>query len=244
MPRLHVVRETRRAGPNAGRRSEPSSRAIVTPRRMSTNPRGLPSEARLVRRSVILAISITLFAGCGPLRTWDAHTTSSPTPDPLDPTTLTGQRVATLGVVAPAALQGYGPALSHALVAALAEFTPPLPAQPIPDTLNALNQQGLAAESPTCFPASPGLACSSTSVCSHSTRRFEFATCSCLDWRDSTRSWSTVRDFRFEDRPGSDQHPSVVAPAVGHPNGPAALGVGWGSEGGERAPETRPYRSL
>jgi hypothetical protein len=99
-----------------------------------------------VRRSVILAISIALLAGCWPPRTWDAHTTSSLPAASLDLTTLTGERVATLGVVTPPALQGYGPALSHALVAALAEATPPLPAQPIPDTLNALNQQGLAAE--------------------------------------------------------------------------------------------------
>jgi hypothetical protein len=95
---------------------------------------------------VILALSIALVAGCGPPRTWDAHTTSWPTPASLDLTNLTGERVATLGVVAPPALQGLGPALSHALDAALAEVTPPLPAQPIPDTLNSLNQQGLATE--------------------------------------------------------------------------------------------------
>jgi hypothetical protein len=64
----------------------------------------------------------------------------------VDLTTLTSARVATLGVVAPSALQGYGPALSYALDAALAQVTPPLPAQPVPDTLNALNQQGLTAE--------------------------------------------------------------------------------------------------
>jgi len=65
---------------------------------------------------------------------------------PVDLTTLASERVATFGVVAPPALQGYGPALSHALVEALTQVTPPLPAQPIPDTLNALNQQGLIAE--------------------------------------------------------------------------------------------------
>src|SRR5262249_32357462 len=52
------------------------------------------------------------------------------------------------------------------------------------------------------------------------------------------------RVLRFENRPESDHHPSIVAPALGHPNGPVALGVGWRSQGGERAPETRPYRSL
>ena len=99
-----------------------------------------------MRGSAILAVSVVLFAGCGPLRTWDAHTTSSPMSAPVDLTTLASERVATFGVVAQPALQGYGPALSHALVVALAEATPPLPAQPIPDTLNALNEQGLTAE--------------------------------------------------------------------------------------------------
>ena len=99
-----------------------------------------------MRGSAILAISIALVPGCGPLRTWDAHTTSSPMSAPVDLTTLASERVATFGIVAPPALQGYGPALSHALVEALAQATPPLPAQPIPDTLNALNQQGLTAE--------------------------------------------------------------------------------------------------
>src|SRR5262249_34124356 len=47
--------------------------------------------SRFVRRSVILAISIALVAGCGPLRTWDAHTTSWPTPASLDLTNLTGE---------------------------------------------------------------------------------------------------------------------------------------------------------
>ena len=85
-----------------------------------------------MRRRAILAILIALFAGCGPPRTWDAHTTSSLPPASLDLSTLTGERVATFGVVAPPALQGLGP--------------PPLVAQPIPDTLNALNQQGLTGE--------------------------------------------------------------------------------------------------
>src|SRR5262245_23003377 len=99
-----------------------------------------------MRRSVVFAISTALLPGCGPLRTWDAHTTSSPMSPPVDLTTLASERVATFGVVAPPGLQGFGPALSHALGEALAQATPPLPAQPIPDTLNAINQQGLTAE--------------------------------------------------------------------------------------------------
>jgi hypothetical protein len=97
-----------------------------------------------VKPGGILTIALALLAGCGPLRTWDAHTTSSA--PSVDVATLTRESVATLGIVAPAALQGFGPALSHALVAALADVTPRVPAQPIPETLNALNEQGLAAE--------------------------------------------------------------------------------------------------
>src|SRR5262249_57130803 len=78
--------------------------------------------------------------------TWAAHPASAPMRARGDLTPLASERVVTFGVVAPPALQGYGPALSHALVVALAEATPPLPAQPIPDTLNALNEQGLTAE--------------------------------------------------------------------------------------------------
>src|SRR5262245_12228243 len=81
-------------------------RSLTPCRLASVAPTDLCSEARLVTRSTILAISFALLAGCGPPRTWDAHTTSSLMEAPLDPATLTGGRVATLGVVAPPALQG------------------------------------------------------------------------------------------------------------------------------------------
>jgi hypothetical protein len=99
--------------------------------------------ARLVKQSVILAISIPLLVGCSPLRTWDAHTTSSPMLPPLDVVSLAREPVATLGVVAPSGLQGFGPALSLALAAALADVTPSMRALPAVDTLNTLNEQGL-----------------------------------------------------------------------------------------------------
>jgi hypothetical protein len=96
--------------------------------------------------AVVAAVSIALLAGCGPLRTWDAHTTSVPAPPSLDVRGLTSEPLATLGVVAPAGLQGFGPALSQALVAALGNVAPPVPARPLPDTLNALNEHGLTGE--------------------------------------------------------------------------------------------------
>jgi hypothetical protein len=94
----------------------------------------------------LLAIFIALLAGCGPLRTWDAHTTSSPMPPSLDVTSLAREPVATFGVVNPGGVQGFGPALSLALAAALAEVTPSVRALPAADTLNILNEQGLAGQ--------------------------------------------------------------------------------------------------
>ena len=94
----------------------------------------------------MLATTIVALAGCGVLRTWDAHTTTTSSPAPLDVTTLVGEPVATLGVVASGGLGGHRPVLAHALAAALAEGLPSVPAQSIPETLNALNEHGLAAE--------------------------------------------------------------------------------------------------
>jgi hypothetical protein len=99
-----------------------------------------------VRRSVILAIAIALSAGCGPLRTWDAHTTCSPTPPSFDLATLAREPVATFGVVASAGLQGLAPALSLALAVALGDVTSSVPALPPVDTLNDLNEHGLAGQ--------------------------------------------------------------------------------------------------
>ena len=98
----------------------------------------------MTRIVAILAIAVAVLAGCGPLRTWDAHTTSSS--PPLDVARLSHEPVATLGVLVPAGLQDFRPVLSHALVEAVAEAIPSVPAYPIYDTLNALNEHGLAAE--------------------------------------------------------------------------------------------------
>src|SRR5262249_50316031 len=53
-----------------------------------------------------------------------------------------------------------------------------------------------------------------------------------------------VLELRVEDRPEADHHASGVGSAFGHSKRKVHLGVGWRSQGGERAPETRPYRSL
>jgi hypothetical protein len=59
---------------------------------------------------------------------------------------LAGEPVATLGVVAPASLQGLSPTLSLALATALAEVSPPIREIPTFETVNRLTDQGLAAE--------------------------------------------------------------------------------------------------
>jgi hypothetical protein len=72
------------------------------------------------------------------------HTTSTPKPQSPDAAELTRESVATLGLLAPASLQGFSPFLSHALVAALAEVAPPIRVSPAHQTVNRLNEQGLS----------------------------------------------------------------------------------------------------
>jgi hypothetical protein len=59
---------------------------------------------------------------------------------------LAREPVATFSPLAPAGLQGFSPFLSHALVAALADVTPPIRVSSAHDTTNRLNEQGLAGE--------------------------------------------------------------------------------------------------
>ena len=93
----------------------------------------------------ILALWTALFAGCVPVYLWETHTTSTPRPQAFDVAVLTREPVATLGPLTPAGLQGFNPVLSHALIAALAEASPPIKAIPTRETLNTLNEQALAA---------------------------------------------------------------------------------------------------
>jgi hypothetical protein len=69
-----------------------------------------------------------------------------PRPPALDVGELTQEPVATFGVLAPAGLQGFGPPLSQALTTALAEAAASLRGTSSLETVNALNEQGLAAE--------------------------------------------------------------------------------------------------
>ncbi len=94
----------------------------------------------------ILALAAALLAGCTPIYTWDTNTTSTPKPPSFDIGELSRQPVATVGVVAPGALQGYSTSLSHALVVSLAQVSPPIRAIAAYEVANALNDQGLATE--------------------------------------------------------------------------------------------------
>jgi len=76
----------------------------------------------------------------------DTHTTSTPRPQLFNVTELAREQVATLGLLTPAGLQGFNPPLSHALNAALSEVSPPIRGIAAYETVNVLNQQGLATE--------------------------------------------------------------------------------------------------
>jgi hypothetical protein len=100
---------------------------------------------RLVVRT-ILGFWIAFLAGCTPVYLSDTHTTSTPRPKSFDVTALAREPVAAFGLLTPAGLQGFNPSLSHALIAAMSEASPPLREIPTRETLNLLNEQGLAGE--------------------------------------------------------------------------------------------------
>jgi hypothetical protein len=97
-------------------------------------------------RGIIPPLAAALIVGCTPLYLSDTHTTSTPRPPSFNVTELAREQVATLGLLTPASLQGFNPPLSHALNAALSEASPPIRGIAAHETVNVLNQQGLAAE--------------------------------------------------------------------------------------------------
>lgn len=92
--------------------------------------------------------SVAMFsAGCStPFHLSDDHVTSAPRSSSLDIAVLACKPVATLGVVAPGAIQGLSPTVSHALFTALWKAAPPVRAIPTSETLNRLTDQGLAGD--------------------------------------------------------------------------------------------------
>ena len=96
------------------------------------------------RLVLVVALTGSLVAGCAPLHLTRTHTTSTPRPQPSDMLDLTHEPVSTLGLLAPASLQGFSPFLSHPLAVALADGAPQIHARPAQETMNRLNEQGLA----------------------------------------------------------------------------------------------------
>ena len=99
------------------------------------------SITRHIGGTVLALTAALLAAGCGPVYLSDTYATSTPRPESFNVGALGGEPVATLGVVAPASLQGLSPTLSLALAAALAEVSPPIREIPTFEAVNRLTDQ-------------------------------------------------------------------------------------------------------
>ena len=104
------------------------------------------SMSRRIGRTVLAFTAALLAAACGPVYLSDTYATSTPRLASFDVGALAGEPVATLGLVAPANLQGLSPTLSLALATTLAEVSPPIQEIPPLEALNRLSDQGLAAD--------------------------------------------------------------------------------------------------
>ena len=74
----------------------------------------------------------------------NTYITSTPRTQSLDIGNLTEKPIAALGLIAPANLQGLGPTLSHALLAAFTKVQAPVRVIPAYETVSVINEQGLA----------------------------------------------------------------------------------------------------
>ena len=104
------------------------------------------SKTRRIGGSILAFTGALLAAGCSPVYLSNTYTTSAPRAASFDVGALAGEPVATLGLVAPANLQGFSPTVSLALDTALAEVSPPIQEISTIETVNRLTDHGLAAE--------------------------------------------------------------------------------------------------
>ncbi len=104
------------------------------------------SKTRRIGGTILAFTGALLAAGCSPVYLSNTYTTSAPRPASFDVGALAVEPVATLGLVAPANLQGFSPTVSLALDTALAEVSPPIREISTIETVNRLTDQGLAAE--------------------------------------------------------------------------------------------------
>jgi hypothetical protein len=100
-----------------------------------------------VGSAAVAVTSLTLSAGCsGPFHTADDHVTSAQRAQALDGQALTCEPVTTLGVVAPAGIQGLTPTIASALTTALSKTEPRIRAVPMPETVNRLADNDLTGD--------------------------------------------------------------------------------------------------
>jgi hypothetical protein len=104
------------------------------------------SKTRRIGGTILAFTGALLAAGCSPVYLSNTYTTSAPRPASFDVGALAVEPVATLGLVAPANLQGFSPTVSLALATALAEVSPPIREISTIETVNRLTDEGLAAE--------------------------------------------------------------------------------------------------
>jgi len=104
------------------------------------------SKTRRIGGTILAFTGTLLAAGCSPVYLSNTYTTSAPRPASFDVGALAVEPVATLGLVAPANLQGLSPTVSLALDTAFAEVSPPIREISTIETVNRLTDQGLAAE--------------------------------------------------------------------------------------------------
>lgn len=108
-----------------------------------------PIEGSMTRciGGMVLAFAVALLAAaCGPVYLSNTYATATPRPASFDMGVLAREPVATLGLVAPANLQGLSLTVSLALATALAEVSPPIRGLSTFETVNRLTDQGLTSE--------------------------------------------------------------------------------------------------
>jgi hypothetical protein len=97
--------------------------------------------------ALALASSVIFSAGCSStLHMADDHVTSAARTQALDIRALTCEPVTTLGVIAPAGIQGLSPTVAYALTTTLSQTAPPIRVVPMPETLNRLADNNLSVE--------------------------------------------------------------------------------------------------
>jgi hypothetical protein len=96
----------------------------------------------LKHTATFLVVAVCILPACAPLSMTDMHVTGTLKPQYFD----AGERVAALGLIAPASLQQFAPLFSNALITALEETHPPIRALSFQESGNLVNDRDLAAD--------------------------------------------------------------------------------------------------